>query len=597
MTQRLPRRKRLILRYSLLALGLAIAASLLLLQLRPSAEPYRPGERMDGLVDSLGRELPENVPPVRFEEVAAARGIDFLHFHGRRSTQLPEDMGSGAAWGDYDDDGDPDLYLCNVAGPLDASPAELESSPASNRLYRNDGPAGFRDVTDEAGVGFRGLSMAASWADYDGDGLLDLFFTTYGRNRLLRNLGNGGFEDVTDEAGLGAEEGFWSGASWGDFDRDGDLDLYVCGYVRYRLEAGDRGKSTRQYSGVVPYTLNPSSYPAQRNLLYENRGNGRFREVAAQLGLDNPEGRSLAAAWADFDQDGWLDLYVANDISDNVMFRNLGSGRFRDVSHPAFVADYRGAMGLAVGDWEGDGDLDVFVTHWIAQENALLENLLFAFGSREKRESLLFMDIADRVGLGQIALDYVGWGTSFFDYDNDSRPDLLAVNGSTFQQEDDPGRLVPMRPLLFWNAGEDEGFYEVGAAAGAVFSEARVGRGAAFADYDRDGDVDVAIVNHGGPAQLLENQGGSGHHWIGVRVRASGANRFGVGAWVEVQAGGLQQQQLGSQPSYLSHNGLEAHFGLGAAVRVERVTVRLPDGRTKVVENPHVDQTLSVDIP
>ncbi len=595
---RLPKRKRLIVRYSVLSLGLLAAATLLLYQLRPEPEPYVAGDRVEGVIDSLGRELPQDYPRITFQDVAAERGIDFQHFWGRRSTQLPEDMGSGAAWGDYDNDGDLDLYLCNIAAPLTATPQELASSPASSRLYRNEGNGTFADVTSAAGVEFRGLGMAAAWGDYDGDGHLDLVITGFGRNRLFHNRGDGSFEDSSEVTGIGGEEGFWSGASWGDYDNDGDLDLYVCGYVRYQFEAGDRGKTTRQYSGIVPYTLNPSSYDPERNLLFENLGRGSFREVAGKLGVDNLRGRSLAASWTDFDRDGWLDLYIANDISDNVMFRNLGKGRFQDVSHPAFVADYRGAMGLAVGDWDGDQDLDVFVTHWIAQENALLNNLLFAFGSTERRENLLFMDIADQVGLGQIALDYIGWGASFFDYDNDARPDLLAVNGSTFQDEQDPSLLKPMRPLLFWNAGEDEGFFEVGGVSGSVFQEARVGRGAAFADFDRDGDVDVVIVNHSGKAQLLENRGDNRPGWFTVQVRASGMNRFGLGAWVELTAGGRTQlQQLGSQPSYLSQNALEAYFGLGAAAQVDRLTVILPDGRRRVLENLPANQLVAVEIP
>ncbi len=594
----LPKRKRLVLRYSMLAVGLLGSAIVLLLLLRPSDEPYVAGSDVEGVVDSLARDLPEGVPRISFEDVAAQRGIDFQHFWGRRSTQLPEDMGSGAAWGDYDNDGDLDLYLCNIAGPLTASPEELSASPASNRLFQNDGRGNFSDATEAAGVGFRGIGMAAAWGDYDGDGFLDLVITAYGQNRLFRNRGDGSFEDVSKRAGIADAEGFWSGASWGDFDRDGDLDLYICGYVRYQFESGDRTKTTRQYSGVVPYTLNPSSYDPERNLLYENLGNGRFREVAARLGVDNLRGRSLAAAWADFDRDGWLDLYVANDISDNVMFHNLGKGRFQDVSHPAFVADYRGAMGLAVSDWDGDQDLDIFVTHWLAQENAFLNNLLYAFGNTQPRENLLFMDIADQVGLGQIALDYIGWGTAFFDYDNDSHPDLLAVNGSTFQDEAEPARLKPMRPLLFWNAGEDRGFFEVGSASGKVFQQPQVGRGAAVADYDRDGDMDAVIVNHSGRAQLLENQSENGNHWLVVRVRTSGPNRFGAGAWVEIAAGDNSFiQQLGSQPSYLSQNPLEAHFGLGSATRADSLTVTLLDGRSRRLEGVEVDRFVTVEIP
>ncbi len=604
-------------RHYLIAGGAAfalLAAGVLFFRARPA--PYTPGAeaaRSDEITRTLTRSLPENAPRARFTDAAEEAGIRFVHFHGKRSSQLPEDMGSGAAWGDYDNDGDPDLFLVNESGPLSDSPEAAAASPAHAVLYRNDGHGTFTDVTEAAGLVVRGTGMGAAWGDYDGDGRLDLFVSRFGTNLLFHNEGDGTFKDVSGPTGIGAPEGFWTGASWADYDRDGDLDLYVCGYVRYSYDSTLAGKTSLQYRAVVPFTLNPSTFPPERNLLFRNEG-GRFREVARVAGVDNPTGRSLSAAWADFDADGWPDLYVANDISDNAMFRNRGDGTFQDVSHAAWVADYRGAMGLAIGDWENDGDLDIFITHWIAQENALYENQK-GLVATTAAEPMHFVDSADSNGLGQIALDFVGWGTGFIDYDNDGRLDLFVVNGSTFQREDDPSRLVPMTNQLFWNAGKGKGFYEVGAASGGPFAVENVGRGAAFADYDADGDIDVAVMVNGGPARLLRNDGEGSAGWLRVVLRGPSARpgasaqagarvagargaaaraaarhattSFATGALVRITTGGLSQmREIGSGPSYLSQSPAgEVSFGVGAAPTIDLLEVNWPSGAQQSFRN------------
>ena len=579
------------------SLGLGAAALALLFLafflLRSRPRPYTPGHEAAGsdeITRSLSRALPADAPKITFTDVAGEAGVRFRHFSGRRSSQLPEDMGSGVAWGDYDGDGDADLYLVNEAGPLTLKPEEVRASSATSRLYRNDGNGTFTDVTQAAGVGAPGWGMGAAWGDYDSDFDLDLVVTRYGSNLLYRNRGDGTFQEVSRAAGLEKEKGFWTGASWADYDRDGDLDLYVCGYVDYAPTSALEEKTTRQYNAVVPYSLNPSSYSPQRNLLFRN-DSGTFHEVAKQAGVDNLTGRSLSAVWADFDADGWPDLYVANDISDNAMFRNLGNGRFQDISHAAWVADHRGAMGLGLGDWDNDGDFDIFITHWIAQENALYENQqgrIQAGGG----EPLHFVDEADMVGLGQIALDFVGWGTDFLDYDNDGRLDLFVANGSTFQKESDTSSLIPMKNQLFWNAGKPRGFFEVGSKAGDCFKLENVGRGAAVADYDQDGDLDIAVGVNGGEARLLRNDGGSRAAWVRVVLRAAArglaggagaapvTSSYATGALVRLKAGGVSQMRsVGGSSSYLSQSPPgEVWFGVGQSNTIQELEVTWPDG-------------------
>lgn len=589
------RRRQLMVKYVLISLSLVGVASGAFLLLRSRPKPYSPGESMESITSELERAVPAGYPNVKFVNAAATAGINFKHFGGKRSTQLPEDMASAAAWGDYDGDGFLDLYVCNVAAPLTATPEEIAASPASNRLYHNNGNGKFTDVTDRAGVGFRGIGNGVAWADFDNNGTLDLIVTSYNRLMLYRNRGDGTFEDVSKTAGLDSFRGYWAGPAWGDYDRDGFVDLYICGYVQYKFDPGFVGKSSRQYTEMVPFTINPSSYPPERNLLFHNNGNGTFTELGKKLGVDNPTGRSLSASWADFNNDGWPDIYVANDISDNVFYLNLGNGKFKDISHPAWVADYRGAMGLGVGDWDNDGDLDMFVTHWIAQENALYTNLLITPGAQAPASKLRFQDIADSEGLGQIALSVIGWGGGFFDYDNDGFLDVLAVNGSTFQKEQDPSQLAPMKNFLFWNKGPDEGYFELGEVAGAVFKEAHVGRGATFGDYDNDGDVDVFIVNHSEAPTLLRNEGGNKNHWLTVRLKCTKSNRSGIGTRVIVETeAGRQLQEIGSQPSYMSQSNLEAHFGLGPAQKVKNLKVQFPSGVTREQAGLDVNQIVVV---
>ena len=568
----------------MLAVGFTgFALALTAFALKPQAT-YRPGQPVEGLTSELSRRLPPEYRPVTFVDVSRQAGITFRQFWRDRTSQIPEDMGSGAAWGDYDNDGWPDLFLVNVAGPVTLSADSLQRSPAACALYHNNHDGTFTDVSAQAGVDLRIWGMGAEWGDYDKDGRLDLAVSAYGRNVLLHNNGDGTFTNVSRKSGVGTERGFWSGIGWGDYDRDGFLDLYVTGYVQYAPPSSASATEVwnTQMNDENPASINPSVFPPERNLLFHNNRNGTFTDVAAAAGVRGDKGKSLEATWTDFDGDGWPDLYVANDVTDNQLFRNLGNGRFADISHPAHVADYRSAMGLAVGDWDGDQDEDIFITHWIAQENALYSHL----GSAP----LDFQDDADRFGLGQSTLDFVGWGTFFFDYDNDGRLDLFVSNGHTFQRRDAPRELVPQGAQLFWNHGPSDGFYDASKVSGPYFDSVHVGRGAAFADYDNDGDLDVVVVHHGGAVALLRNDGGNRNHWLNVKVdeRATGAMiRVVVDTMVMIR-------EIGAQASYLSQNDPTEHFGLGERRQVDSVVVAWPDGKRQTQTNIAADQTLHI---
>lgn len=596
MFRNLPRRKRGLLVTVLVGGLFVIAVVGALILLRPEREIYVPGEGISGLTSTLDRAIPGDAPAVQFLDVAREAGIDFKHFFGKRTSQIVEDMGSGAAWGDYDNDGWQDLYVVNIVGPISLSEEEIAHSPAHNALYHNNRDGTFAEVSQLAGVDLRGWGSGAAWGDYDGDGWIDLFVSSYGENVLFRNRGDGTFEDVSDISQIGGVRGFWAGASWSDYDRDGDLDIYVTGYVRF--ETNLTNPSAYQYDIAAPASINASSFQPERNLLYRNNGNGTFAEVSESAGVINRSGRSLSASWADFDDDGWPDLYVSNDISDNVLFRNFGDGTFDNVSLLARVADYRGAMGQAVGDWDQDGDLDLFVTHWLAQENALYNSMLSSQSTETTPavKLLRFQDVADRFGLGQVALEFVGWGTSFFDYDNDGRLDLLVVNGSTLQQRDAPHILIGMRNNLFWNGGPERGFFDVSSTAGSPFELQQISRGAAFADYDNDGDMDVFIVNYDGPGVLLQNQGIEGNHWLNIELKGTSSNTRGIGARIIVEAGGgMQLREIGIQASYMSQNSAVAHFGLGSFSMVERIEVRWPSGRTSTLEGISTDRLILIE--
>lgn len=555
---------------------------------------YRPGEESSDITSSLARGLPAEAPFPRLTNVTEAAGLAaFRNFTGPRESELPEDMGPGLAWGDYDNDGDDDLFLVGAGGGMKVPAAAL----AACALFENLGNGAFRPVPGFPETRVRGLG--AAWGDYDGDGFLDLALAGYNVLRLFRNeQGTGRF---TRDPRLPEPAGFWSGVAWGDFDNDRRLDLHVANYVQYLENDIAHAEFSDQLGAVVPYTLNPASYAPGLNALFHQQPDGSFRDVAGELRVQNPEGRSLGALWHDFDDDGWLDLYVANDVSDNVFYRNTGSG-FEDISHGAWVADYRSAMGLAAGDFDRDGDDDLFVTHWVAQENALYENLWANVNRRSpaaatepdqqaKTWPLRFVDIADQKGLGQVALRQVGWGTAFVDLDQDGWLDLLVANGSTIEAEGPvPRRLQPQESFLFWNR-RGESFHDLAPLHPGVRGP-HVSRGLSCADYDGDGDMDFGIADLGEGVRLFRNDMAAGH-WLKVRLRSRNAvgvaNGSGLGSTGVAWVGGVPLRRTVGGVSYLSQSSSVLHWGLGAADTVDRLEVRWHAGGTNAYENLAAD--------
>ena len=518
---------------------------------------------------------------IRFADQARERGIDFSHGSGKRTRMLPEDNAGGLAWGDIDGDGDWDLYIVNfptVTGDVEAN---------ANRLYRND-DGQFTDITNEAGVSDPdGFGMGASFADYDGDGDQDLYVSNYGPNRLFRNSGSGVFEEVAHQAGV--NDSLWgTGVTWGDYDRDGHLDFYVCNYVNFDAEGFEPGYVSSFGAYMVPFTLNPNSFDPQPNRLYRNHGDGTFEEVAEKAGVSNFQGRSFSAVFCDLDGDGWLDLYVNNDVSTNKLYRNMG-GEFQD-EEPIFFSDFstlsgtadpRGSMGLSVGEigfmtGKPDGLPDLFITHWVAQENAFYQSLVIPGHGVEYR------DKTRRFRLGELSLDMVGWGCALADFDLDGRPDIAVANGSTLEEKNDPTQLRAESVFIFWNDGKI--FHNVAPYTGDPLAERYWARGLATADFDSDGDVDIAIAINQGQPLLLQNQTITQNHSLVLKLKGPDAARFG--AKVELELGTTTQTQWwGADVTYLGMHAPDLIFGLGQNQSAHQIRIHWADGKTTIRDN------------
>jgi hypothetical protein len=521
--------------------------------------------------------------PVQFVEVTLEAGIDFTYVNGASGRKyMPECMGSGAALFDYDNDGTLDLYIVNGA-PLPGF--QCEEQP-TNALYRNNGDGTFADVTVQAGVGDTGYGMGAAVGDYDNDGDEDLYVTNFGPNVLYRNNGDGTFTDVSVQAGVG-DRGWGTNAAFVDYDQDGDLDLYVANYmefdVRHNIEC--RQGTERAYCG-------PTTYPGQSGVLYRNDGDGRFTDVTKQAGLFNTSGRQLGTVFGDCDNDGDLDFFVANDKMPNFLFQNNGDGTFTETGLMAGIAynedgTAESAMGADLGDYDNDGYLDIIVAtfQWLA--NTLYHNDGDGF----------FTDVTFPAHVGTESLRYLGMTAVFLDYDNDGYQDIFIANGHLDENvgEYDVMTCYAQKNQLFRNKG-DGTFTEVTDAVGPGLRIERVSHGAAFGDYDNDGDVDIFVSDSDHPTcTLLRNDGGNRNHYLMIETVGTRSNRDGIGAKIRVVAGDLiQMKEVRSSYGYLCSNDVRVLFGLGDRDKADRIEVRWPSGMVQVLEDVRADQILTI---
>ena len=541
---------------------------------------------------------PAAAPPAgaAFVEVAAATGLVFRHFNGAGGAYYqPEIFGPGVALLDYDGDGDLDIYLPQAtrldAGQSTAASPPPAGQPPGDRLFRNElvpgGALYFTDVTAAAGLGHVGYTQGVATGDYDNDGNTDLYVTGFGSNVLYHNEGYGRFTDVTAAAGV--DDPRWStSAAFLDYDRDGDLDLFVANYVRFTV-AGN--KQCAGADGKLDY-CSPQSYEKVRDRLFRNDGDGRFTDVSDAAGLGAAFGPGLGVTCADFNGDGWLDIYVANDGDDNQLWINRQDGRFENTALMSGVAinaygKAEASMGVTAGDFDGDGDEDLFMTHLNQETNTLYVN----DGSGN------FLDVTDARKLGRISLPYTGFGSEWFDYDNDGDLDLFVANGAVKVEESLRGQPFPYRERnqLIRNDGAD-GFSDVTEAAGPALALVEVSRGAAFGDVDNDGAVDIVVSNNNGPTRLLRNVAGTGHHWLTVQLRGTHANRAGQGARVAVLRADRSPQwrRVHTDGSYLSANDPRVHFGLDKESGVQAVGVVWPDGAREIWRDIPVDSFITL---
>jgi hypothetical protein len=513
-------------------------------------------------------------PGPLFREVAAEVGLDFTHDTGATGEYyMPEVMGAGAALFDYDNDGDLDVFFVQ-SGPIGSAHSAGAKPKTNHRLFRNDlsgGTLRFTDVTLRSGIALKGYGMGAATGDYDGDGDLDLLITSFGPETLYRNNGDGTFTDVTAEANV--SDDVWStSAAFVDYDRDGHLDLFVANYVDFTLPGN---KPCADPIGARDY-CSPRVYHPVPDRLYRNNGNGTFANVSESAGIVKADGAGLGVSSGDYNRDGWLDLYVANDATPNQLWINRRNGTFVDegmISGSAVNAagNPEGSMGIASGDFDQDGDEDLFITNIIGETFVLYQN----DGQGN------FEDVRTRVGLGRPTAASTGFGTDWIDLDNDGWLDLFVANGAVNIVETQRGQPTPfrMKNQLFRNRG-DGGFEEVTTPAGPAFARAEIGRGVAFGDIDNDGDIDCVVSNNGGAARLFINQASANNKSLQVRLQQPGANRFAVGAWVGVERSARKPlwRRVKTDGSYLSANDLRLHFGLGDATKVDAVIVEWPDG-------------------
>ena len=531
-------------------------------------------------------------PVVQFTDIAPSAGITFRHTNGKTGRYyFLETVASGGGFIDYDGDGDLDLYLLNGT----AIPGFEPDRPLSSILYRNEGDGSFTDVTDQTGVGnVGGYGMGMAVADYDNDDDDDLFVTNYGENILYRNEGDGSFRDVTGQARLSVPQNptFSTSAAFLDYDRDGHLDLYVCVYVEFSFDTNKRCSR----DGIQSY-CGPDIYEGVADLLYRNNGDGTFSDVSTEAGIANPNGKGLGVVSGDYDGDGWTDIFVANDLTPDFLYRNNGDGTFTDQALLAGVAYgedgvARAGMGVDFGDYDRSGSPDIYVTNFSLEPNSLHRN----------NGNGTFTETTFGAGVGNPTLLYLGFGTAFKDFDHDGWLDLFAANGHVIDNISlfDPTISYTQTNQVFRNEGDGR-FTDVSDRAGAPFQVERVHRGAAFGDVDNDGDVDILVTTVNDVPLLLRNDGIGGLGGSGgsasllVTTEGVRSNRNGIGARVTVVTDDeRQRREIRSGYSYLAANDLRAHFGLGAYNRADSVIVDWPGGSRDVATGVEGGQWITI---
>jgi hypothetical protein len=517
---------------------------------------------------------------VTFEDVAKSIGIASTHINGASPEKfLVETMGSGAAFLDYDNDGWLDLFV------VDGGSVAV-SVKASHRLFHNEGNGSFKDVTAASGIVHRDYGMGVCAGDVDSDGRIDLYITNYGPNALYRNAGNGVFSDITRTARVGLD-GWSTSCAFLDVDRDGDLDLFITNYL-------DAPKSKNPFCGDpqrrIRVYCHPLNYTGLPSVLYRNDGKGVFADVSAEAGIAKFVGNGLGVAVGDYDDDGWPDVFVANDAVPNFLFHNDGKGRFGEVALAAGVAvgrdgKARAGMGTEFADYNNDGRLDLVVTNHEFETHSLFRN--------DGKGS--FSDASVEAGIASPTLPFVGFGVGFFDADKDGNTDLAIVNGHVIDNTAvfRPGSTHAQRRLLFQSTGRR--FTEIGKHAGPGFATPTVGRTLLAGDIDNDGDVDLVVTSNGGALEVLRNNSGRERHALTVRVAGARSNRNGIGSRVTIAAQGrAQMREVKSGSSYLGQNDLRMHFGLGDATRVDRVDIRWPSGEVETLRDVAADQIVTV---
>jgi enediyne biosynthesis protein E4 len=540
--------------------------------------------------------------PVFFEDITGKTALaNFRHRSGETTKDYIFDTPSGGvAIFDYDADGRPDIYLVN--GSTRAAENGKEKPPRA-ALYRNLGNWKFADVTEQAGVANERWGFSVAVGDYNNDGRPDLFLGNFGVSRLYRNNGDGTFTDVAEKVGV-ARKGWSTGASWGDYDGDGRLDLFVPGYVAIDpgnlppnpTDAGKPGGVAQnfcQFRGV-PVMCGPRGLPGEGDTLYHQKADGAFEDVSAKAGVNDAEKYyGFCSAFVHINDDKLLDLIVINDSTPNQLYVNKGDGTFEEIGYPSGVAlnengREQAGMGLAVGDYDNDGRVDFHVTNFSDDSNVLYHN----DGDNN------FTDVTFQVGLGEVSIPFLGWGTSFLDFDNDGWQDLFVVNGHVYPAVDSHqwGTSYAQQPLLFRNLKGK--FERVGAPAGNALANAGPGRGLAIGDLDGDGRLDLVINNLDAKPALLRNVAATSGHWLGLRLVADAVKkspRDAIGSVAYVTTGNMRQRQdVFSGGIYCSQNDLTLHFGLGAATKVDKLDIRWPDGSTEIFNVPAVDKVMTI---